>query len=425
MNILILHRMGNPRYWRKAVAELELALPTYAPEHNYIVHNAWLPFPDYLKEIQFHGIVLGPTFLCARYNSKEYHLRLKEFEFVKETDAFKVALPQDDYDCAAILDRWVTDWKVDKVYTVCPEHWDILYPNYLKAGGKLVLGYTGYISPDLINRRLETKPYEKRSIDVSYRASKLPANFGRMGYLKGDIGRQFQEAFKNEKLIMDISVRPEDTIPGSLWLDFIEDSRFTLGTNSGSSLFDPEGKIRECVTAFVRHRPDAVFEEIENNCFPNQDGKYIFTALSPRLLEAGLLRTGQILTPGPYSGVIIPWEHYIPMEEDFSDFSEVAKAIRDTKYVNQMTFNCRNVLLGEPKLRTENYVKNILHDIHEGVQKNHIVSNSQKFLYALNRYNSKISVTSKCYNTIDSIKRFLRKNIPFTENFAPLIKKFF
>jgi hypothetical protein len=42
--------MGDPRFWRMAVRDLEFMLPTYAPEHNYIVHDGNMALPDFVKE---------------------------------------------------------------------------------------------------------------------------------------------------------------------------------------------------------------------------------------------------------------------------------------------------------------------------------------------------------------------------------------
>ncbi len=118
LNILILHNLGNPKHWRSSVAELELAIPLYAPQHNYIVHNVSLPLPEYIKELDYHGIILGPTFLSRRI-SKWRDAFLQAYDFIKHKNACKIALPQDEYNCCAMLDQWVTDWNVDKVYTVC------------------------------------------------------------------------------------------------------------------------------------------------------------------------------------------------------------------------------------------------------------------------------------------------------------------
>ena len=99
LNILILHRMGDPQHWRESVAELELALPRYAPEHNYLVHNALLPLPSVVKEFGFDAIIMNSTFLSAAWNPKVLRKLRDTYSFLTHSQAFKIALPQDDYYC--------------------------------------------------------------------------------------------------------------------------------------------------------------------------------------------------------------------------------------------------------------------------------------------------------------------------------------
>lgn len=355
--------MGPPKYWRQAVADLELALPEYAPEHNYLVHNALLPLPSYVKKLNFHGIVIGTTFLNARHHPIEYNLRIKNYDFIRYSDAYKIALPQDDYYSSSILDKWMTHWRVDKIYTVCSENWDILYPEYIRSGGTITLGYTGYITPTLRKRAKTPKPHKERPIDICYRASGHPTTINKLCMLKAEIGTKFKNEFKDYSFITDISVNEKDIIPGSKWLDFIESSKFILGTNSGSSLLDPYGKFRSLSNSYLSKNPNASYEQIESACFPDQDGKYVFTAISPRVFEAGLLKTGQILIPGEYSGLIKPWEHYIPLMEDFSNKDEVGHAVKDLNMLEKITNKCREKLLSSPQIMVENHVSKLISDI--------------------------------------------------------------
>src|SRR5688572_14359796 len=156
LNILSLHRMGPPWTRREAVRELEYMMPTYASEHHCLVHDASLPLPDYVKQTKFHAIILGPTFLCARYAPELFRQTRLDYAWIKDAPSVKIALPQDDYDCAGILDRWMVDWNADRVYTVCPDHWEVLYPTYSRSG-RIKLGYTGYVSPRWVEDWAEPK----------------------------------------------------------------------------------------------------------------------------------------------------------------------------------------------------------------------------------------------------------------------------
>jgi hypothetical protein len=389
--------MGDPRRWRSSVRDIEFCLPDYAPEHCYIVHNASLPLPDFVKDIEFHGIVLGPTFLCNRYHPPTLTKTLEAYAFIKSSNAFKIAMPQDDYDCSAILERWVLDWGVDLLYTVCPEHWDVLYPN-LSLTGKIRLGYTGYVADKMIDRSRHPKPFAARSVDVSYRARKLAPNFGRVGYVKGIIGDIFLEKAANQGLILDISTHPKDTIHGDQWLDFIEDSKFVLGSNSGSSLLDPEGEIRFEVERYLAFHPNASFDEVRDACFPMESERYAFTAISPRNIEAALLETVQILTPGSYNGIMLPEEHYIPFEPDGSNIHDVLAMMRDTVKVRKIASACKDAFLSVKELRYSYHVSEIIDEISTGVYKKRISGmDTKKIEHYIQKYNEYIQRYSKCY----------------------------
>lgn len=383
--------MGDPNYRRESVRALECMIPECRPDLNCIVHDADLPFPLYMKEIDFHLIVLGPTFLCSRYNEALFRKTLETYGFIAKTPACKVALPQDDYDCSGILDDWMVDWSIDRVYTVCPEHWDVLYPKSLKQT-QIKLGYTGYISDQWIKLWRNPKPHALRRIDISYRASRLPANFGSNGQLKWEIAHKFTQALANiAKCSLDISVDAKDMIPGGKWHEFVEDSRFCLATPSGSSLLDPYNKIRTCVNKYLAKRQNASFNEIESHCFSGQDRLHMFTAMSPRNIEAALAETVQIATQGSYSSLLYPLEHYIPLDEDCFNIREVVKMMSDQSLIDRIKRSCKESILSEPRLRRAVIVDEIIQFAETVVScRNIIRSNQDKVDRIIDKYEQEI-----------------------------------
>jgi hypothetical protein len=365
LNILVLHRLGDPLYWRTAVRDLEYLLPDHAGAHRYIVHAADQPLPAYIKDLPFHGIVMGPTFLCARNARHTMAAVLEEFDFVRTSDAFKIALPQDDYDSHAILDRWMVDWRVDVVYAACSEHWDVLYPHY-SATGVIRQGYTGYVADSWLDRWRHPRPFAERAIDVSYRARKLPPNFGRIGHIKGVIGERFAAHPATAGLRLDLSTDPGDLMIGPRWHEFLDSSKFCLATNTGSSLLDPNGDIQRCVERYQMRDADAAFEEVEAQCFPGQDGRYSFTAISPRNLEAALAETVQIATPGPYGGILEAHRHYIALEPDCSNAPDVVAQMSDRTLVARIRADARAAVLDRPELRATTQAASLIEQIAAG-----------------------------------------------------------
>ncbi len=348
-----------PRFLRKHV----FSLINCFPEHNYLYHDASLPLPQYVKDIEFDAILLDVTFLCARWAGKEYfQRRLAEYAFVAQSSAVKLAFPQDEYDCNEILDRWMCDWNIDVVFSVIASNQHVLYPNFHKQG-QIHLGFTGYLDGSLVN--YQYKPFQLRPIDIGYRARKLPPYFGRIGETKWTIGRDVERQAEMYGLHTDIVLGPEGTLLGDKWISFINDSKFTLGANSGSSLLDPVGSIQRTVRSYVDRNPRATFEEVEAACFYGLDGQYEFTAISPRVLEAAMLGSCQILVEGEYSGILRPWEHYIPIKNDASDFSIVFSAMQDQTLVNDLIRSCREAILATKSLSYENNASQVLTLIRE------------------------------------------------------------
>ena len=360
--------MGDPRFRRKAVVDLEYFMPHHFPDHNHIVHDSSLVPPWYLKNINWDAILLGSTFLCKVLHSDELISAYREYEWIKESKAIKFAFPQDDYDNSELLDQWMCDWLVDVVYTVLYDHAEILYPKYKKIG-EIKEGYTGFISKDMREKWARTKPHDQRMIDVSYRATKFNAYYGNLGHIKGVIGERFKKAAKDYDLNMDISTNQEDMIPGEKWHDFLENSKFCLATPSGSNILDKKGEIKLKIKEFIRMNPDSSFDEISSNCFDDQIGKYNFTAISPRNIEAALAETVQIAVSGGYSNIMIPNDDYIPLNEDCSNIDEVISIMNDKKKVEAIAKNLKRKILTNPKLFMSHHANEVMDYIKESKKK--------------------------------------------------------
>ena len=324
----------------------------YAPWNSYELHAFGQPITNRLRQQKFDAIILDTTFLCWRwcYPRRDYIDRLlREYSFIADSDAIKIALPQDEYDHAAVLDEWMTNWRINLIFSASYEYRDILYPT-ARTHAEIVQGLTGFIDDaDVALTRRLARPFEERAIDVGYRAKTLPAYFGRFGQLKSEIGRQFVQSFSHAGLALDISVDPEDTLLGDNWLRFLGNCRFTIGCESGSSLFDPVGDINRACAAYVAQHPRAEFEEIAAACFPGQDMQRIFSAISPRIFEAALAGTCQILVPGHYMGILKPDAHYIPWEPDGSKDDAVLASLNDWPSAKERAENCRAALLDDEK----------------------------------------------------------------------------
>lgn len=363
LNIIVLYHLGIAKSMPAFLKQHIFCLRNYFPKNRYLYHNVLLHSPENLKRLDVDALILDVTILGIRWGNREsFHQFLADYSFLADLPVIKIALPQDEYDCHLLLDNWMTDWKIDIVYSVLAKHWDVLYPRYSKAGN-IELAYTGYLDETLL--QYKPKPYHQRQIDIGYRARKLPPYFGKIGETKWQIGLSVDKKARELNLLTDIAVGDSATLHNQSWYDFIENCKFMLGSNSGSSLLDPTGLIQANIRNYLVTHPHANYEEIKSLFFSDQADKYSFTAISPRVLEAAMLKSCQILVKGEYSGILEPWVHYIPIEEDASNFSEVYDFMQNENAVLNMIDRCREKILSVPELQYTHHAARIIQHIKE------------------------------------------------------------
>ncbi|TLS76042.1 hypothetical protein FE236_07875 [Mariprofundus erugo] len=344
MNVLILHGLGKGFVGARSTSlDHILCFQRYAPEHEYVYIDIQEPVSYWLTEFPFDLIVIDGTFLCWRWVRPRSLLDdIKEkYNWICNHPAVKIAFPQDDYDHSKVLDQWLYDLKVDCIYSVCTGHHDILYPLCSQTVGRIGMALTGYVDDALLKAReaYPPLPLQSRSIDIGYRARNLPAYFGRHGQIKVDLGRRFKEIAEGSKLRIDVSLDEKDVLTGAAWGDFLRDSKFTLGCESGSSVIDPEGEVRAAIEKYLIEFPGAPFEQISKDVLSGVDGVYVFSSISPRVFEASIFGSCQILVEGTYLDGMRPGEHYIEIKRDYSNVHEVLELVGDLNSAQQM--ECR------------------------------------------------------------------------------------
>ena len=374
LKILILHDNWDLSQTRRTSFNHAFSLLKYAPWNEYELQTFRRPVSPAVRREQYDAILLDTTFLCWRWAlpHEQYLERLlSEYAFVGDSDAIKIALPQDEYDQTARLDDWLASWRVDLIYSVCYDNRDVFYPN-ASQHAEIIEGLTGYIDDaDIAMMRRLARPFADRDIDVGYRAKNLPAYFGRFSRLKAEIGERFLAAAQGSSLRLNISLgdAPHQVLLGDEWLKFLGNCRFTLGCESGSSLLDPRGEIRTACSAYLRAHPGAGFDEIEAACFPGLDMKRVYSAISPRVFEAALAECCQVLVPGHYLGVLHANEHYIPLAANFSNISQVLDELRDWGRAKQRIKACQKAVLGSERLTYRSFVADLLERIENRLEK--------------------------------------------------------
>jgi hypothetical protein len=302
-----------------------------------LYRNAIDPAPSWLARTAPDLCILHTTFLSHARWSFSFDEYRRRFRWVAKLDCPKVALPQDEYDHAAVVDEWLLELGVTNVYSCfSPGQWETLYPQLLRRA-TFHETLTGFIDEDTaaeLSGRIV--PHAERGYDIVYRARQVPYWFGSHGQLKHRIAEVVQERAGAFGLRTDISTRPEDTIYGDGWLDFLMSGRAVIGSESGSSVLDPRGEVQRRISRLLAEQPDLTFDEVDAQ-MPSGWDSYSLFAMSPRHLEAVITKTAQVLVEGRYSGVLEAERHYIPLRRDFSNLDEALERLHDVEAVEAMT----------------------------------------------------------------------------------------
>ena len=244
----------------------------------------------------------------ARFNGLKVQFIQDEFRFVDATIAASRRLGID------VLFTCVPEGEVEKVYAGLPRP-------------RKVSVLTGYVPEDLL--RLRVPAIAQRPVDVGYRARKPDYSLGALGLEKWRVAEGFLAATRGSGLVCDISSDERKRLYGRRWTRFLAACKTVLGVESGASVFDFTGDIHRNVAAYMKDHPDADFEQVRDRYFAGEDGRIRLNQISPRCFEAAALRTGLVLFEGEYSGILVPWRHYLPLRKDFGNIDAVVEHLRD------------------------------------------------------------------------------------------------
>lgn len=363
-SVLVLHGFRDLDSARNTSRNHLFSYQRYLPENDFVYHCGHERITRSVRSIEFSAVILDTSFLSQRTMRPRDHFNeyKARWTWLADVPAIKVALPQDEYDHCGDLDEWLSELRVDIVYSVLRHH-DVLYPR-TSCSAKILNALTGYVesSETALLEKLR-RPLRERPIDLGYRARDLSFHYGRLGRLKAGIHHRFATVAGRKGFKADTAISPDHAILGEDWLRFIADCRFMPAGPSGVSVMDRRGEIGDQTLAYLEAHPTATFEEVEAACFPGQDQKYIFSAISPRLFEAAAAGTCQILIAGyDYVG-LEPDKHYIPLKVDFSNVSEVFERMRDLDEAQKIADRCYDYLIGSGRFTYRSFAEDVFDQI--------------------------------------------------------------
>lgn len=248
---------------------------------------------------------------------------------VASFSGLKIAILQDEYEYFLWHEKTLIALGVNTIVTCVPEaHWRDVFQDEAFRRVTFINALTGYVPDSLLN--LPTpKPLAVREWALGYRSRPVPYTYGRLTQEKLLIGQRMKQLCAERGVSANIEVTEESRIYGRAWPEFIGNCSAVLGTESGSNFFDFDGSIKPAIEAYLKEHPDADFESVHERFLKGYDDAIHMNQVSPRIFEAIAMRTGLVLFEGNYSGVVRPWDHFIPLKKDFSNVDDVFAALAD------------------------------------------------------------------------------------------------
>lgn len=342
--VLVVHALSQ--FQRRTTIEFVSAFGRYAPDDVQVRYqNIRRPITSELQSHRFDAVFLTYDVLSLR-SSAQWPWAMEKMVTLCELGDRVVAFPQDDYTHNVGLDASLAELSADIIFTPIETGLHIVYPT-MHRRATILHAHTGYVDEETARARDQKRvPIADRPIHVGQRVRMLPPWFGRAGQEKGLFAERFAAAAREyPDLAIDISTRDEDAFSGEDWYSFLGSSRATIGQKGGASLCDPAGEIMLAVVEFQETNPEASFEEIEAACFPGLDYQAEMKAISPRLFDAAMLGTAQILIEDDYLGEFEPWVHYIPTDADVSNMGEIREALQNVDLLDRLTTAAREALI--------------------------------------------------------------------------------
>jgi len=302
--------------------------------------NVAFGLPDRLLQANdFDVIIFDTSYMAMRWRDKDKFLNSAFIKTLNKSNAVKVIVPQDEFVYGNLISLFCNSIHVDLILS-CADLRDQarIYENLKTHTHTIHQVLTGYLDDSAIKitKRLYV-PIEKRGGDVAYRAWNVAYWLGEHAHLKVRIAEVFKTGCQRTGLAENISIDEKDVISGAGWFRFLANTRAVIGVEGGASVLDLDGHIKEKVETYMAEHPDATFGACRKACFASDENSLSLFCISPRHLEAVMMKTCQILVRGNYNGILEPNVDYIPVEKDFSNLDEALERLKDTASVEQMT----------------------------------------------------------------------------------------
>lgn len=297
---------------------------------------------------------------------------------VTRFNGLKMLFIQDEYENTEVARRWMVRLGIHVVFTCVPEPYiDQVYPPGRLPGVEFVNVLTGYAP--IHSDGFTPKPLLQRKYVIGYRGRPPLFRYGDLMHQKYFIGRRMREICDARGIPVNIEWDDSKRIYGSAWYEFMQDCRATLGTESGSNVFDEEGQIKAAVDRALAQDPTLTYETIHGRYLAQHEGKIRMNQISPRAFEAIAFKTAMVLFEGEYSGIIKPNIHYIPLKHDFSNVDEVLAKLSDDETVKTLVDRAYADIIQSGRYSYQAFVQKVV----QVISRRTIAAKSARFMCAV------------------------------------------
>jgi hypothetical protein len=336
LDVLMLYMHVTALPMRPTMASHLRFLEQGRERHRLVYLNVGGHCPPWIRAQRWDLVVLHYSLLAARWTPRFARIRAS-VAWLAEADAAILAMPQDEYDDAHVLDDWLQETGAGVVYSIFGgAERDALYPR-TRATARFEQCFTGYVDPRDVERMRgrAAVPHDRRPLDVAYRAGQLPYRLGRRGQVKHRLAEALAPAAARAGLRADVSTAERSVLFGDAWFGLLASSRVVAGCESGASAMDPRGEVRALETSLRAADPTLSFDQFAARMPAVWDG-HAFGSISPRHFEAALVGSCQLLVLGDYAGVLEPDVHYVPVRPDLTDIAEACERLGDAALVQRV-----------------------------------------------------------------------------------------
>lgn len=262
--------------------------------------------------------------------SKDYIKKLKSY------GGYKILFLQDEYETTETTRQAIENLGINHVYTCVPDvHIEKVFPKSRFPSVTFEQVLTGYVPDSLITSE-DFISIADREYTVAYRGRALPYWYGDLGQEKLDIAISMKAICKENGISENIEWEDSKRIYSDDWYAFLRNTRATLGTESGSNVFDETGEIKNQIQAILKKNPNITYDAVRDEVLEGYDIGVKMNQISPKMFESIALGTVLILYEGDYSKIIQPDVHYISLKKDFSNIESVLKRLNNYEYLETM-----------------------------------------------------------------------------------------